>query len=107
MILKYDIEIDNQKVCDRFKQLINLIYKLLPIREESGNWKSLLSTIIEEIAGIYKLVPTDYQDELFILLAKLEGLFSLTEEKDFFDFRRTVFECLNLMNKVKEHVSNG
>ena len=34
MILKYDIEIDNQKFCDRIKQLINLIYKLLPMREE-------------------------------------------------------------------------
>ena len=107
MILKYDIEIDNQKICNRIKQLINLIYKLLPIREEDGDWQSLLSTIIEEISGIYRLIPLDYQSDLFILLSKLEGLFSLTQENDFFDFRRTVFECLNLMNKVKEHVSNG
>lgn len=107
MILKYNIEIDNQKICDRIKQLINLIYKLLPIREESGDWQSLLSTINEEIAGVYRLIPSDYQTDLFVLLSKLEGLFSLTEENDFFDFRRTVFECLNLMNKVKEHVSNG
>ena len=36
------------------------------------------------------------------LLSKLEGLKSLDE--DFFSFRRTIFECLNLMNKVKDYV---
>ena len=106
MILKYDIEIDNQKFCDRIKQLINLIYKLLPMREEHQDWETLLSTIMEEIAGISRLVPDQYQTEFLILLAKLEGLYSLTKEEDFFDFRRIIFECLNLMNKVKEYVCN-
>ena len=106
MILKYNIEINECTLEERFRQLINLIYKLLPMREENQDWKSLLSTIIEEIAGIARLIPLQYQTEFFILLAKLEGLYSLTEEDDFFDFRRVIFECLNLMNKVKEYVCN-
>lgn len=34
MLLKYDIEIDNKDISTRLKQLINLIYKLLPMKEE-------------------------------------------------------------------------
>jgi hypothetical protein len=34
MVLKYNIEIDNKNISDRLKQLINLVYKLLPMREE-------------------------------------------------------------------------
>ena len=104
MILKYDIEISDEQIYNRFKQLINLTYKLLPIREENGDWKSLLSTILEEVAGINRLLPLEYQNDLFILLSKLEGLFTLVDENSFFDFRRTIFECLSLMNKVKENV---
>ena len=43
------------------------------------------------------------QEILFPLLCKLEGLFTLTETKDFFLFRRTIFECLSLLsNLLKE-----
>jgi hypothetical protein len=37
MLLKYDIEIDNKDISNRLKQLINLVYKLLPMREEEDN----------------------------------------------------------------------
>lgn len=33
MLLKYNIEIDNSVILNRLKNLINQIYKLLPIRE--------------------------------------------------------------------------
>ena len=106
MLLKYDIEINNEDISNRLKQLINLIYKLLPMREEEdNNWQTLLSTIMEEIAGMQRLLIEKDGDILFSLLCKLEGLFTLTEKDSFFDFRRTIFECLNLMNKVKENVS--
>ena len=35
---------------------------------------------------------------LFPLLCKLEGLSILTEEEDFQSYRRTIFECLSLLN---------
>ena len=107
MILKYDIEISNNKINERIKQLINLIYKLLPLREEKEDWLTPLATIREEISGMLSLMPEEYHDIIFSLLCKLEGLTILTEEKDFSDFRRVVFESLNLMSKVKDHVSNG
>ena len=103
MKTKYDTEIDNQIVVNNIKKLINQIYKLLPNREEGIDWKIPLDTILEEIAGMTELFNEDLGPNLLSLLSKLEGLKSL-EEDDFFGFRRTIFECLNLMNKVKDYV---
>ena len=40
----------------------------------------------------------------FTLLNKMEGLQLLTEDSDFLCYRRTIFECLNLINVVKNEV---
>jgi hypothetical protein len=45
-----------------------------------------------------------YQPEIFAILCKLEGLYELTSEKDFFLYRRTVFECLSLMSDLKGEI---
>ena len=46
----------------------------------------------------------NYHEILFPLLCKLEGLYTLTKEEDFFSYRRTIFECLNLLSSLKEGV---
>lgn len=45
-----------------------------------------------------------YHTILFSLLCKLNGLYDLTTEDNFFIYRRTIFECLNLLSSVKEGV---
>ena len=46
----------------------------------------------------------DHHQLLFQLMSKLEGLFTLTNESDFMIFRKTIFECLNLVNEIKDNV---
>ena len=101
MVLKYDADIDNDAIERRLKKLTNEIYKLLPNREENIDWEKPLYTILEELAGMDRLM-CGHHDILFSLLNKLEGLFTLTEEKDFFIFRGTIFECLGLMEQLKK-----
>ena len=101
MILKYDAEIDNAAVVHNLKRITNQIYKLLPNREEGIDWETPLTTIMEELAGMDRLL-LDEHEILFCLLSKLEGLFMLINEDDFFLFRRTIFECLSLMNSLKQ-----
>ena len=103
MILKYNIEIDTAAINENIKRLTNQIYKLLPNREENTDWQTPLTTIIEEIGGMSRLV-IGHQEILFMLLCKLEGLFMLTNEDDFFSYRRTIFECLNLMSTLKGEI---
>lgn len=100
MILRTNVEIQTSAIISNIKKLVNQTYKLLPNREEFVDWQTPLSTIIEELSGMASLMP-EAHGILFPLLCKLEGLFSLTAEEDFFLYRRTIFECLGLMQELK------
>ena len=104
MLLKYNIEINEQVVLSRLQNLINQIYKLLPSREEGADWEKPLETIMEELAGMNRLMNCGFSEIYFPLLSKLEGLYSLTEEDSFLCYRRTIFECLSLMNNLKNKI---
>lgn len=105
MITKYNTEIDNESIVGNLKRITNQVYKLLPSREEGMDWEKPLSTLLEEIAGMDRLLIGKH-DILFPLLCKLEGLFILTQEEDFFLFRRTIFECLSLINDLTKTCQN-
>ena len=104
MLLKYNINIQNNIISNRLQNLINQTYKLLPSREEGLDWQKPLETILEELIGMKRLIGEKYQEIFFPLLNKLEGLYSLTKENDFLCYRRTIFECLGLMNELKEKI---
>jgi hypothetical protein len=96
---KYDLQITPQVFEVSIKKNINLIYKLLPMREEGQDWTKPLETILEELVGMNRLL-IGLQPAMFPIICKLEGLFSLTENKDMSLFRRTIFECLSLLSKL-------
>ena len=105
MNIKYNANIQSDAIKLNLKRLTNQIYKLLPNWEEAIDWKKPLTTIIEEFAGMDRLIQ-EYHEILFSLLCKLEGLFTIPEdtsknkEQQFFIFRKTVFECLGLVNNL-------
>ena len=105
MLLKYNIDIDVNSISHRLQNLINQIYKLLPNREQGFDWQKPLQTIMEELAGIQRLMNCGYSDIFFPLLSKLEGLYTLTEKDDFLCYRRTIFECLGLMNDLQREIT--
>lgn len=98
-IIKYNIEFSNEAVKANIDRLTNQIFKLLPSREEGGDWETPLQNIILEITGM-KALWVD-QTKLFSLLCKLEALSSLTEENDFLAFRKLIFECLRMITEIK------
>ena len=104
MRIKYNANINNSAIEDNLHRLVNQVYKLLPNREEGIDWMKPLTTILEELAGMDRLL-VDQHTLLFPLLCKLEGLFTLTEEDDFLEYRRTIFECLGLMNELIKYVN--
>lgn len=106
MITKYNTLIENEAIVVNLKKITNQVYKLLPSREEGADWEKPLSTLIEEIAGMDRVLIGQHEI-LFPLLCKLEGLFILTKEDDFFLFRRTIFECLSLINDLTKVCQNS
>ncbi len=101
--LKYDIQTLPEAIEENLKRIINQVYKLLPMREEGSNWEKPLETLLEELKGMDRLL-LDQHKVFFSLLCKLEGLFELTENEDFDRYRGTIFECLSLLNTIKENV---
>ena len=104
MLLKYNVYIENQVISQRLQNLINQTYKLLPSRQQGSDWEKPLQTIIEELAGIQRLMECGYSDIFFPLLSKMEGLYSLIDEENFPCYRRTIFECLGLMNALQKEL---
>lgn len=53
-----------------------------------------------------KRLMIHYQDNLFLtIICKMEGLFNLTDDiKDMSLYRRTIFECLSLLNNLNKNV---
>lgn len=99
LLIKYDIDIEPKNIEVNLQRLLNQIYKLLPNREEGIDWQNLLSNIIEELSGMDRLFVSN-EPIFFRLLCKLEGLFLLTEENDFPLYRKTIFECINLIGEL-------
>lgn len=73
------------------------------MREEGSDWQKPLETLMEELTGMDRLL-IDQHKTFFSLLCKLEGLFELTQAEDFDRYRCTIFECLSLLNTIKENV---
>ena len=100
------LEIETNVIYESFKRIINQVYKLLPMREQGRDWKKPLETLIEEISGMKRLIIG--QDDLFFLiLCKMEGLFSLNKDEDMPIYRRVIFECLSLLNSLEQNVCFG
>lgn len=103
MALTSGVMINKESVGFNLKRIINQVYKLLPMREEGRDWEKPLQTLIEQLSGMKRLI--DGQDELFFLiLCKMEGLFSLNKNEDMAIYRRIIFECLGLLNTLEQNV---
>ena len=98
MTLKYGIEISKEAFEKNIKRLTNQLWKLIPMRENKEDWQKQLNTVIIEITGINELVIHRAQD--FQLLTKLEGMLQL-EDMSFDLYRKTVFECISLLQELK------
>ena len=70
-------------------KLKNQLYGLLCEREKMGQWEKFLDTIIIELMGLEEADSINY----WALMGKLHSLRFLSFEY----FRKTVFECINLV----------
>lgn len=70
------------------------------MRENEEDWQRQLETVLIEITGLNQLFS--YAGFL-ILLSKLEGL-SECSEMSFETYRKTVFECINLLQGFNKYV---
>ena len=92
---KYEIEFSQEAIQKTIRRLTNQLWKLIPMRENDEDWYKQLQTVTLEIAGLNELFisPTFLQ-----LLSKLEGL--QIKEVNFELYRKTIFECINILQEL-------
>lgn len=92
---KYEIEFSQETIQKTIRRLTNQLWKLIPMRENDEDWYKQLQTVTLEIAGLNEL----FISPLFLqLLSKLEGLQVI--EVDFEFYRKTIFECINILQEL-------
>lgn len=94
---KYNLVFSNEEMKQEILRLTNQLWKMIPMWENGEDWNKQLNTVIIDIAG---------KDEIFLhdshflqLLSKLEGL-RVVEDIEFSIYRKTIFECINLINAI-------
>lgn len=101
MTVKYDMEFSLEVLEKNVTRLINQLWKLIPMREHGENWKKQIDTVIIEITGMNQLLSVSSKG--FQLLCKLEGMSSI-EDMSFDLYRKTVFECISLLQEIKNEL---
>lgn len=101
MMTVYSIEVNDSTVKENLSRIGNQIYKALCLREEEKEWKKPIETLSIELLGMNKLFPDN--NTLFSLVCKLQGI--TDDTVDFMMYRRTIFECCSLVNKIKDSIN--
>ena len=76
-----------------YNKLQGRLYGLLCEREKGGAWEKFLETILLELYGLEKIDKT-------INYWPLSGKLSELKYLDYQYFRKTIFECINLVKEL-------
>lgn len=102
MYIIYDADIENAAVKNSLKRILNQIYRLLPLREEGEDWEKPLATLLIELVGLLELFP-DLKEGLKVI-CKLQGLLTLGNDLEFYEYRRTIFECCSIISSLEKQI---
>lgn len=95
---KYGFMCSQDIIAKNIARLTDQLWKLIPMRENEEDWIKQLNTVILEISGLNEIFS---QNPLFLqVLAKLEGI--RVETPSFALYRKTVFECINLIQGLRK-----
>lgn len=96
---KYAFEFRAHDIEVNVRRLTNQMWKLIPMREHNEDWPKQLDTVTLEIAGMYEIFMAP---QFLQLLSKLEGL--KAQETTFEFHRKTVFECISLLQELSRGI---
>ena len=96
---KYSFEFQKEDIDVNVRRLTNQMWKLIPMREHEEDWPKQLDTVTIEIAGLNEIF---IRPQFMQLLCKLEGL--RVQETSFELYRKTVFECITLLQELSHGV---
>lgn len=96
---KYNFDIPLFSFESNVARLTNQLWKLIPMRENDEDWKKQIDTVLIEIVGLNEICSS--MPQFLQLLSKLEGIRIKGSELSFESYRKTVFESISLLQRLK------
>ena len=98
----YGVPIEEPLVENYFRNLVNLFFKILPIREnEETTLAAYMKSLLVELIGCRELIVEVHNDAAFLtLLATLQYLID-HPEAPVSKFRSEVFKSISICNKLR------
>lgn len=93
-----EIPVSDEVINYNIKRILSQTFALLPMREEGKEWRKPLETLTNEVLGLSTLLPNEAT--ILTVACKMQGLYDVTDEDNFKFYRRTIFECCNLLSKL-------
>lgn len=97
------IQMDAAVLENYFRSLINLFFKILPLKEsKERSLETYMRSLQAELLGCRSLVRAIHEDSLFLSLVSILQYFIDHPESDVAFVRREVFRAISICNKLKE-----
>lgn len=101
------IPVSNDLLCNYLKNLVNLFFKILPIRE--NNEDSLvvyMKSLQIELLGCKELIITLNNDSNYLTLLSILQYLIDNPECEVYKVKREVFRAISICNKLKSKYSS-
>ena len=100
---KHGIDIDSRLLSNYLTNLVNLIYKILPLRESGeDSLVPYMESLEIEMLGCSELIEAIHQDRAYLTIISIVEYLSTHSDFPVKVFKREVFKAINLCNKLKE-----
>ena len=97
------IQMDAAVLENYFRSLINLFFKILPLKEsKERSLETYMRSLQSELLGCKALVVAIHKDSLFLSLISILQYLIDHPESDVAFVRREVFRAISICNKLKE-----
>lgn len=103
MQLSNGMEMDNAVLTNYLCNLVNLFFKILPLRESGqSTLGTYMASLQAELSGCKSLVVALHEDSMYLsLLSILQHLID-NQDDDVSVFKREVFKAISICNKLRD-----
>jgi len=97
-----DIPLDDKVLSNYIRNLVNLFFKILPIRESGEpSLKTYMESLQAEVLGCEALVNAIKADAMFLSLVSILQFLIDNVGSDVTVYKREVFKAISICNKLK------
>lgn len=93
---------DNELLNNYLRNLVNLFFKILPIREsEEPSLTAYMMSLQAELIGCSELISAIHQDAMFMSLVSILQYLIDNPDSAVHVYKREVFKAISICNKLK------